>query len=111
MRCLRSGYCCVWCAVAIVVGDRIKWKPERVVCPHLEFRSGGAFCKVHEEPWFKFTSCYAYGNPEIDPDARGHNRPCIYGSWSKENVLKGVIEKSVLDDLGPLNWSEKEGIF
>lgn len=111
MRCMRSGYCCVWCLVVIPVEDRLKAKLPGVVCPHLEFQSEGAFCKVHDEPWYKFTSCYSHGNGEIDPDHRGNNRPCAYGVWTKENILKRTIENVVLEDCGPFVWSEAEGIF
>ena len=89
-------------------GPRIKLKPTGVRCPNLVFRSGRAFCLVHEEPWFKFTPCHSHGNPEIDPDS--DDRPCAYGSFTKEQILRGTTEEP-LEDCGPLRWNEEDGIL
>lgn len=107
MHCLKCGYCCVWCGVAIIEGDRIKLKPGGVVCPHLEFRAdvNGAFCKVHEETWFKSTPCYNYGNGEVDPDY-SHNRSCVYGNFTMERVLKGSQRNLQLEDCGPFDLKD-----
>jgi hypothetical protein len=103
MICGRSGYCCVWCSVAIIIDGRIKMKPGGVRCPHLQFgEDGKAACAVHDKPWYEITPCFAYGNPDIDPDHVGVQRPCVYSNWTKDQVLKGSVESEKLTDVGSM---------
>jgi hypothetical protein len=102
--------------VPIRVGDRMKWKPGGVMCPHLVFQEGTtiATCAVHSEPWYKDTPCFVYGNPDIDPDFElKRGRPCPVGKIIQEGggliklrpgLKKATIEE--LEDVGP--WEDPE---
>lgn len=110
MICQRSGNCCLTMPVVIRVGDRAKLKPGGVVCPHLSFDGTEASCGVHDEPWYKDTPCYVYGNPDIDPDfAVKRGRPCMVGQYIQQRGGLKVVNPQAantiaaedLEDLGP----------
>jgi hypothetical protein len=109
MICQRCGHCCLMCSVVVVVNGRAKLKPSGIVCPNLTIADDGTTsCKVHDEPWYKYTPCFSHGNPDIDPDyAANPSRPCAIGVCcrSKENwvttLRKAQSVDEELEDLGP----------
>ena len=81
--------------VVIVWEGRFKDKPADVICPNLSFDNDRqASCAVHNEPWYKETPCFVYGNSDVDPDyfyKRG--KPCLVGKAVREkkhNVFDGA---------------------
>jgi hypothetical protein len=65
--------------VVINVNGRALLKGEGL-CPHLKFEGSVASCAVHDEPWFKKSPCYAYGNADIDYDFLAKKGlPCAVG--------------------------------
>jgi hypothetical protein len=113
MICLRSGHCCIESDVVVVVGDRLKMKPNGVACPNLSIVDHKATCLVHDEPWYRFTPCHAHGNPDIDPDHAGVQRACAYGLYhgkTKDDVLR-LVTGTELKDLGAFRWNETDGIL
>ena len=88
MICQRCGSCCVNMPVIINVGGSAMAKMMGA-CPHLSFKGNEARCAVHEEPWFKGSPCYAYGNPDLDTDFENkRGRPCPVGEMiQKEGGL------------------------
>lgn len=111
MICQRSGLCCVTMDVVVRIGDRAKLKPGGYQCPHMKFEGTQAACGVHDEPWYKDTPCFVYGNPDIDPDyAPKRGRPCPVGELiQKKGGLKVVrpdlfheiADPDKMEDLGP----------
>jgi len=75
MNCLRCGYCCIEYNVAIVdkpeLGlreDNVKVKPGGVRCQHLTGDTPGEYsCAIHNEPWYKQTPCFDFGQIEASP--------------------------------------------
>jgi len=116
MICQRCGRCCVSSFVIIGVntpeGPRLKGKPALVRCPNLSLdENGEASCSVHEEPWYRFTHCYAYGNPDVDIDyAMSPNRPCQIGVQTRQHKLNIFHDAVVvpLADHGLFSWNGYE---
>jgi len=94
MICQRSGYCCITMPVVVIVptskhGEwmpppqpsyRAYFKDGSVRCTNLIFDGPEASCNVHDEPWYKHTPCFTYGNPDLDPDFIPKiGRPCPVG--------------------------------
>jgi hypothetical protein len=92
MQCLRCGYCCVAYDVIVMIEVltpkgrktlKACHKPSSIRCPRLEGpdERGQFSCKVHDRKEYKSSPCYAYGNPEIDPDYAGsEDSPCRIGA-------------------------------
>lgn len=103
--------------VAIVVGDRMKWKPGGVMCPHLTLEGPTASCAIHHEPWFKYTPCHVYGNPDIDPDfAATRTNPCRVGEAIQKGgghlKVFGQTEKAVAEELEDIGeWYETTNAY
>jgi len=106
MKCLRSGWCCIWLDVIIIcpesatedfVVDEGKdedfmHKESGKMCPHLQFNDNEAFCSVHNMPWYEDTPCYKYTQIE-----RSEKSPCRMGEHlkkrgrdSRESLLKEI---------------------
>ena len=73
MVCLKCGYCCTEYAVVIVKDPKKGPTKDNLIvhkgdgpCPHLGGDCAGEYyCKVHNEPWYKGTPCFDYGQIEI----------------------------------------------
>ena len=104
MLCQRCGLCCFNMWVVIRVGDKAVAKPGDICCPHLKLGSDNKMtCAVHDEPWYKDTPCFVYGNSDLDPDylcKRG--QPCGVG-------LK-IIEHGGLSAVRPIGWAKTEDL-
>ena len=89
MKCLRSGYCCIYPSVVIAVNPdlgmvegNMRLKAAGEVCPHLQGTEPGNFrCAVHELPWFRDTACHAFSQQETS------DSPCRVG----EHILKNHV--------------------
>jgi hypothetical protein len=87
MKCIRCGYCCIHYDVIIVADpklgiqeDNIHHKPSGVKCPHLTGDVPGEYtCAVHNEPWYKETPCYDFGQIE-----ESENDICRIGKYFME---------------------------
>ncbi len=104
MICQRSGHCCVEMFVVIRDGGQLRLKPAGVPCPHLSFDGPTAFCAVHDEPWYKKSPCYFYGNPDIDPDHAGMpKKPCMVGKYIQKQgglvALRGLPQTVQMEEL------------
>ncbi len=88
MKCLHSGYCCIYLDVIIVddpelgpVPDNLKHKPSGKVCQHLAGLGPGQYsCSVHERPWYKETPCAAFTQVEFEESN------CRLGNYVLNNV-------------------------
>lgn len=103
MNCVRCGTCCITMPVAIRVGDRWKMKPGDVECPYLEKSPEGRVCSVHDEPWYKDTPCFVYGNSYIDPDFfHKRGKDCLVGVLCLKSGVRYArrISCADLEDLG-----------
>lgn len=84
MRCLRCGYCCIKYMVVIVddpdkgmVEGNLIAKETDEWCKHLVGNKPGEYsCAVHNEPWYKQTPCYQYGQIELSVED-----PCRTGKY------------------------------
>lgn len=117
MDCQRSGNCCYTMDVIIMAdrpnGLRAVMKPGGKLCPHLSHDDDGkASCAVHDRPEYKFSPCWIYGNPDVDPDFGSmRGRPCGVGQMIRDRggmpslmpERSETIEIDTLEDIGP--WS------
>lgn len=111
MSCVRCGRCCFY--LVIVVSPEYSEKEnldleilpekaficvdgEETICPHLTWDdiNDVAICKIHDKPWFKYTSCYRHNNPEF-----GEIQPCRIGPTIRNhsetfNFYKNFIKKN-----------------
>lgn len=75
MICLRCGYCCQNLSVIIVDDPSKRVTEDNIIhhegkgsdypCKHLQGVCSGEYsCKIHNEPWYKETPCYAHTQVE-----------------------------------------------
>lgn len=120
MKCQRCGQCCITMLVVVPVwtqkGVRARYKPGDMPCPHLSYEGPIASCAVHETPEYIGSSCWTYGNSDVDPDfVPKRGRPCPVGKLIQDqggvplvfpDRLKRRVVDVMLDDLGP--WPDAE---
>lgn len=83
--CLRCGYCCQTCLVAIVIDpdkgpQKGNWRAINTLeepCPYLEGdRAGEYSCSIHDREWFPGTACGQHNGFISGKDA-----PCPMGEY------------------------------
>lgn len=94
MQCLRSGFCCVYLSVVIVIdpkkginSDNIRVKETGEICPHLKGSGpGDYFCNIHDYDWFVNTPCGEFTQIE-DKDS-----PCRLGTARLRMIGTGFCD-------------------
>jgi hypothetical protein len=92
-------------AVVVRLGDEAYLKPADVLCPHLRFAPGPlglavATCVIHDEPWYRDTSCFVARRAPADGSWPAGERPCAVGELVAASAkLRAVLQDAPHPDL------------